>query len=421
MGRAIWFFSFVWAAFSGFPVHGEDWPEWRGSGREGLWRETGLIEKFEGGKIDWEWSAPIGPGYNGPTVAGDRVYVMDRGPNGGDEERVLCFDRRTGEEMWVHEYPCEYMDVSYPLGPRASVTIKEGRCYSLGTMGHFFCLDAETGEVIWSKDFEKEYRINIPVWGMTCSPLVEGNTLIVQVGGADGACVVGLEKETGDEVWRVFDDKASYVSPVVIDQAGKRVVVVWTGFRIAGLDPGTGEVFWEHATRPRKMPINVPGPARSADGSLMFLSTFYDGSRMLRIDQEKLEVEELWLRRGVSETKTDALHNMISPPYIRDGHVYGVDSYGQLRCLKADTGDRVWESVGEAVPQGRWSTIFMVRNGDRTWMLNELGELIIAELTPSGYREISRAKLIEPTTPLRRRGLGCLANRRTRNGELLSR
>ncbi|MEM9481755.1 MAG: PQQ-binding-like beta-propeller repeat protein [Verrucomicrobiota bacterium] len=394
------FCAIVLFSLHGPPLHASDWPEFRGTGRMGVWTEKNVVEKFSNAELKPKWSAPIGPGYSGPTVKGSRVFVMDRTE---DEERVVCLDRETGEQLWVHAYPCDYKEVGFSLGPRSSVTIEGDLAWALGTMGHLHCLDATTGEVLWQKDGGKEYSIDMPIWGIAGSPLVEGGHVIVQLGGAAGACIVAFDKLTGEEVWRAFDDRASYVSPVMIEQAGKRVLVVWTAERIAGMDAATGKVFWEHPTPPDRWPINVSGPALDETGERMFLTTIGEGSRLLRLHKDELKVEELWARRGVSERKTDALQSMISPPFIRGDFIYGVDSYGQLRCLKVSNGDRVWESVDEAMPEGIWATLFMVQNGDRTWIFTEEGNLIIAELNPEGYREISRTKIIEPTTFLRRR------------------
>ncbi|MEM8953110.1 MAG: PQQ-binding-like beta-propeller repeat protein [Verrucomicrobiota bacterium] len=389
--------------------YGKDWPEWRGEGRRGVWKEDGLVTSFEDGALKFLWRAPIGPGYNGPTVKGPRIYAMDRGLDAQanlDIERVICYDRETGEVLWEHQYLCRYQEIGYPLGPRGSVTVVGGRSYAMGAMGHLHCLDAATGEVIWRQDLAEEYEIAMPVWGLSSSPLVEGGLVIVNVGAAsERASVVAFDRESGKEVWRQFDDRIGYTSPMVIVQGGRRVVVVWTGFRIAGLDVPTGEVLWEHETKPNRMPINVPDAALDEIGERLFLSTFYDGSRVLELGQgENLGIAEVWRRRGVSERRTDALHCMISPPYLYKGFVYGIDSYGELRCLDLATGDRIWESIGEVVPTGRWSTVFMVRNGEHTWMFTERGELILARLSPEGYEEVSRAQLLEPTTSLRRRG-----------------
>jgi len=397
--------------FSTSPLlHAADWPEYRGPDRAGLWDAVGLPASFAGRKPARLWSTPVGAGYSGPTVAGDSVFVMDRGPFGSPQqvERIVCVDRATGDQRWAHQYQCIYKDVGYAYGPRASVTVHEGKAWALGTMGHLHCLDAVSGDVIWSHDLGSKFEIDMPIWGLTNSPLVEDDVVVMQIGAKeDGACVIAFHKDTGEEVWRAFDDKASYVSPVMIEQAGQRVLIVWTGFRIAGMEAASGKVLWEIPTRPTKMPINVPGPALNEDATRMFLSVFYDGSRLIELDQNKVAARELWHRQGTSERRTDALHSMISPPYIFNGHVYGIDSYGQMRCLELATGERVWENLN-AVPQGRWGTAFMVRNttDNRTWMLNERGELVLANLTPQGYEEIDRIKIIEPTTELKQRPEG---------------
>lgn len=397
-------------SFSAAAQDSSDWPEFRGEGREGKWMAEGVRDSFEGlsDPLPRVWSTPVGAGYSGPTVAGASVFLLDRGAGGSSEEveRVVCVDRENGSPKWIHAYPAVYQDVGYAFGPRSSVTVHDGKAYTLGMMGHLHCLDAATGAVIWKKNLAEKYQVDMPIWGLTCSPLVEGGSVIVQVSApADGATLVAFDPETGDEKWKAFNDKGSYVSPVVIDQAGKRVVVAWTGRRIAGLDAGTGSVHWEIPTPPNKMPINVPGPAFNEDKTLMFLSVFYDGSRLIQLDQSSLGAKQLWHRQGINERKTDALHCMISPPIFQDGMIYGIDSYGQMRCLDPETGDRVWENL-EAIPQGRWGTGFMTQHGETTWMLTERGELVIAELSPAGYKEIDRASLITPTTPLKQRQEG---------------
>lgn len=392
-------------------AHSGDWPEFRGPDRDGTWVADGLVQNFEGlpNPLPRVWTTEVGAGYSGPTVAGDSVFVMDRGAPGQEAanvERIVCVDRSNGEPRWVYSYDAPYVNVGYAYGPRASVTVKDGKAYGLGVMGNLSCLDASDGKLIWSKDLRADYNVDMPIWGLTISPLVEGDNVIVQASaGGEGACVVAFHKDTGEEVWRAFPDKASYVSPIMIEQAGTRVMVAWTGERIAGMNPADGSVYWEIPTKPNKMPINVPGPALNKDGTLMFLTVFYDGSRLIELSQTEPAAKELWHRQGINERKTDALHSMISPPLFLGDFIYGIDSYGQMRCLDPENGDRVWENL-EAVPQGRWGTGFMVQNGEQTWFLTERGELVIAELSPDGYAEIGRTKLIEPTTELKQRPEG---------------
>ena len=137
----------------------EDWPEWRGANRDGDWNETGLLEKFSSDRLEKSRSVPIGAGYSGPTVAVGRVYVTDRVTEPKQIERIHCFDATNGETIWSHAYDCEYENVGYKAGPRASVTIVDGRAYALGAMGNLHCLDAATGEVHWHNDLNTKLSL----------------------------------------------------------------------------------------------------------------------------------------------------------------------------------------------------------------------------------------------------------------------
>ena len=398
---------------------GIDWPQWRGPNRDGVWTETGVVERFASDPIPVKWRAAIGSGYSGPTVADGRVFVTDRVKAGAERERVHCFDATNGETLWSHEYDCDYERVGYQAGPRAAVTVADDRAYSLGTMGHLFCFDVRSGSVLWSRDLKDEYRVKVPTWGIAAAPLIEADLLIVQAGGRDDACLVAFDRKTGRERWRALGDSASYSAPIIIEQAGRRVLVCITGERVVGLNPLTGALYWEHPFAPSRMVITIATPV--FDGRHLFVSSFYDGALLLGVDREKPAVTRLWRRKGPSERKTDALHCCISTPVILGEHIYGVDSYGELRCLDLKTGDRIWEDL-TATPKARWSNIHMVRNGDRIWMFNERGELLIGRLSVDGFHEISRARLIEPTTgQLGQRGGVCWAHPAFADGHVYAR
>lgn len=387
----------VCVCFASLLCRADDWPQWRGPNRDGVWLETGIVEKFDKPQLDIEWRAEIGPGYSGPTVADGRVYVTDRQTEPKQVERVLCFRAADGKPLWSHTYACIYEGVQYTAGPRAAVTIDEGRAYSLGTMDDLFCLDAATGDILWQKDLEKLYSAKIPGWGIAAAPLIDGNRLILNVGG-EHACVVALDKKTGDEIWKALDDPAQYSAPVIIRQDGRQVLVIWTGAAVVGLDPATGAEFWREDLKPSRMPIGIATPIY--DGRRLFVSSFYDGSLMLRLKTDRAgspAAERLWRRVGPDEQKTESLHCMIGTPIFQGNYLYGVDSFGQLRCLDADTGERIWESQ-KAVPKARWAAIHMVQLQNRLVMFNERGELLLGRVSPEGFEELSRAKLIEPTS-----------------------
>ena len=376
-------------------VVADDWPQWRGPGRDGVWYEKGMVETFAAPVLPIKWRVEIGPGYNSPTVARGRVFVMDRVTRPHEVERVLCLDARTGKALWQHEYECRYKKVGYPAGPRAAVTVDGAYAYSFGAMANLFCLNVADGKVLWQKDLLAAYQAKTPIWGFASSPLVYKDLLIVQAGGINGACLVAFDKSTGQEQWRTLDDKASYSSPILVKQAGQQVLICWTGGNVVGVNPDTGRIHWQIPFKPRKMILNIADPVVS--GNFVYFSAFYDGSLLIKLDQDRLSAETVWRRIGESERNTDALHCCISTPLVTGDHIYGVDSYGELRCLDLHTGDRIWESQ-EAVPRARWSNIHMVRQAGRLWLFNERGELSICRLSPQGYHEISRAKLIEPTT-----------------------
>jgi outer membrane protein assembly factor BamB len=386
---------------------GDDWPQWRGAESRGIWSERGVVSRFNAKQLPIKWRSKIGSGYSGPTVAHERVYVTDRILSPQQTERVHCFDAESGVTLWSYTYPCAYKGVGYEAGPRAAVAIVDNLAVSLGTMGDLHCLDATSGELRWKHALGESHNIRMPIWGISASPLAYQGTVIVQIGGEE-ACLVCFDLQTGAEKWSALNDKASYSTPIIIQQGGENVLLCWTGENIVGLDPTSGELHWSIAQAPTNMVINVPTPV--VNDNRVFFSSFYDGSTMIRFDKAEKNAELLWHRQGNSEKETDALHCMISTPLFLGDHIYGVDSYGQLRCLEADSGDRVWENL-TATRTARWSNIHMVRHGEDIWMFNEEGELIIARLSTAGFEEISRTQLIEPTTvQLRQRGGVCWAH-----------
>ncbi len=391
--RTLIAFTLLFCTAKSLPA--DDWPQWRGANRDGVLHETDLIKSFPGTKLQARWSAPVGPGYSGPTVAEGRVYVTDRGPEDAESEveRVLCFNAENGDLIWQHQYDCPYT-ISYRAGPRASVTVHDQMAIAVGAMGHLKCFNATTGDLIWEHDLSAEYNVRMPIWGIAAAPLVYKD-MVIQIAAGDGnACVVAFDLKSGRERWRAIDEIAGYSAPILIRQGQQDVAVCWTGESVTGLNPETGDVFWSIPMLPRNMPIGVATPVVQDD--YLFVSSFYDGAMLIELNQQHPEAKLLWHRVGIDEKNTDALHCMISTPIIKGEHIYGADSYGELRCLDLKTGDRVWEDK-TAVPRARWATIHTIRDGDREIMFNDQGELIFAQLSPDGFKEISRAKLIDRT------------------------
>jgi len=400
-------------------LRADDWPQWMGPKRDDVWREHGIVKRFSGTGPPVLWRAPIGDSYSGPAVVGARLYVMDRPKEAeprskpGEEippkpparERVLCLDATTGKTLWEHAYARAY-NIGYPAGPRTTPTVAEGRVFTLGAMGDLLCLKADTGEIVWARDFLQDYQpVKPPVWGWAGHPLLDGERLICLVGGTNTA-VVAFHKDTGRELWRALTAvEIGYAPPVIYTIQGRRQLIIWHTDAVSGLDPETGKVLWSHAYpvggEPQRPEVTIALPR--LEGDKLFLSCFYQGSLLLQLTPDVAKV--VWNRRSTSGTEmNDGLHTVLGTPLFKDGFIYGVCGFGELRCLDARTGNRKWETYAPTVgKKAFFANVFMTENEDRTFLYNDQGELIIARLRPEGYEELSRAKLLEPLEKTRGR------------------
>ncbi len=386
-------------------LRADDWPEWRGEGRLGVWTESGIVERFPDDGLRVVWRAPIRGGYAGPAVAGGRVFVLDYQETPGTRtmdgtERLVALDEQTGAVLWTHEWPTTYRNIlgSFATGPRATPTVDGNRVYVIGAGGMILCLDTATGGVVWQIDTVAEYDATVPVYGISNAPLVDGPRLIALVGGEPDALVVAFDTMTGEEIWRALPatSEMGYSQPVIVEAGGARQLIVWHARALTSLNPETGDVYWE-----QEWAIGggmaIATPVRS--GPYLLVSQFFNGSMMMALNPDRPDARMLWRGRSRSELpdQTDGLHAIITTPLIIGDYIYGVGSYGELRGLDARTGERLWQSAA-MTPQERWATAFFVRQGDRYFVLNEEGTLIIARFTPEGYVQIDRTQLIEPTS-----------------------
>ena len=383
----------------------EVWPEWRGRGRGGVWRETGIIDKFPSNGLLAVWRTSIRAGYSGPAVSGGRVFVTDFQAAAARKgvERALALDQKTGKVLWTREWAANYQGISYGTGPRATPTVDEERVYVVGASGKLLCLEIRTGSVIWEKDFVKDYGAVIPGWGIASAPLVDGSRLIAIVGGQPDAKVVAFDKMTGKELWRAIpsDSEPGYCQPIIVETAGKRQLIIWHPVAVTSLDPVSGKVNWE---QPMKAHMGMTLATPVFSGASLLVSSFYNGSMLV-----DLTGKLLWKGTSDSEIATDGLHAVVNTPVIDGDYIYGICSYGQFRCLNLKTGKRVWETQEVTKERARWASGFIVRNGDRYFINNDRGELIIARLSPDGYQEIGLTHLIKPTTDSNnRRELGAV-------------
>ena len=399
------------------PSQADDWPQWLGPNRDAVWREDGIVDRFPEGGPRLRWKTKLGAGYSGPAVSKGRVFVMDRLMPGLDpakakllhdgqpprnvnfirkllpgSERLVCLSESDGKMIWTHEWDCPYTTVAaYAIGPRATPTVDGDRVYALGAEGNLFCLSAKNGSVVWLRDFKKDYGLEIPEWGTAAHPLVDGSRLICIVGG-DGSTCVAFDKVTGRELWRALSAKQpGYCPPLIRHLGGKRQLLVWHSDALEALNPENGKLYWSVKIKPTyAMSIGQP----VVEGNRVFVMGFNRVSACIEVSKDGQSAKLLWkgnTRRGIA-----GVHNAA---FIHDGHIYACGPNGKYSCARLDSGEKLWStfSPSEGERPSSWANVFTIRQGNRYFLANDYGELIIAVLSPAGYREISRAKLIDPT------------------------
>ncbi|HEV7279772.1 MAG TPA: PQQ-binding-like beta-propeller repeat protein [Pirellulaceae bacterium] len=399
------------SAASPLAMRADDWPQWLGPNREATWNETGIVDGFSEGGPKIKWRVPVGYGYSGPAVADGKVYVADfvkasgeltNNPGARDrlsgQERLLCLDAATGKQLWAFAEDRQYA-LSYPGGPRCTPTVDGDLVFFLGAEGDLVCLKTADGSVVWKKKLTQEYQTETPIWGFAAHPLVVGDLLYCVVGG-QGTVAVAFDKRTGKEVWRALSaPEPGYSPPTQIEQNGKPVLAVWHPEALNGLDLATGAVLWSVPLKP-SYGMSIMAPRQ--EGDILFAAGIGNVGAAVRLPKGEGEPDVLWrsnVRTGV--------HPVNSTPYVLDGVIYGNDGEsGGIIAAKLIDGERLWQSFEATTTEGRpvrQATVFLVRNADRFFLFNDQGELIIAKLSPEGYEEIDRAKIVEPTQQVNNR------------------
>ncbi len=365
-----------------------DWPQYRGPGRDGIVRGVALNPDWDAQPPEVVWRQPCGGGYSSVSVAEGKVYVFDYADN---KERITCYDAATGEQRWLYAYPVEYSELSqgYAGGPRASPTINQLRIYTVGATGKFLCLE-ETGDVpiqlVWQKDLLAEFDAELPTWGVACSPLIDGDRVIVQPGGSEGT-VVAYNRFTGEVQWRTMSEETGYSSPQKAACAGVPQIIVFTARHLAGLDPLSGQTLWSTDWR-TQYNANIAMPV--VVGDYIFISSGYGtGCALVQVSGSTgdLSVRTVFEKRRL-------LRNKITSSVVHDGHIYGFDeSRGELKCISL-TGDG-------SEPKEMWaSTRLRGQNnlllvGDHLLVWTDTGKLGLVAADPSEFRLLGEKQILD--------------------------
>jgi outer membrane protein assembly factor BamB len=377
----------LWAGFVmllSFNMAGaDDWPQFLGPTRNGVSPETGLETSWpkQGPRVVWE--REVGFGWSGPVVAGSRLILFHRQ---GDEEIVAGLDAVTGKEQWKFAYPTGYVDdFGKDTGPRATPLIAGKHVYTLGAEGKMHCLDVTNGKKVWDRALNDEYKAAKGFFGVATSPVLEGDLLLVNVGGRD-AGIVALNKDTGKEVWRATKDAAGYSSPVVATIEGARHALFLTREGIVSLDPSGGNVrFRKHWRSRNSASVNAASPVVVANE--VFFTAGYDTGAIL-LTAKKDKFDEIW-----SNDETLSCH--YGTPIYHDGRLYGfhgrqdIRPGASLRCIDWKTGKVQWS-------KDRFGCGSMIGTANLLVILHENGDLVLVEATAKEYKELARARVLGP-------------------------
>lgn len=401
---------------------GEDWSEFLGPRGTGISGETGLLEAWPKSGPPIVFKKRVGTGYSAPSVKGNRLVLFHRV---GEEEVVECFDADTGAFDWRYAYFTAYQDpYGYNNGPRCTPLLTETRCYTFGAEGVLACLDLETGRKIWRRNVGKEFKIPESFFGIGASPILEGNRLIVMVGGAPQSGMVAFDAETGATLWesvgldtfpepktRVQRDNklSSYSTPFAVTIHGERHVLSYMRPGLVSLNPADGKVRFSLFFRPVvKESVNAARPV--VVGNQVFLSSAYDlGAMLLAVKPGNTEYDVVWQDEL-------AMQNHWSTSIYHHGYLYGFSGRHEpgstFRCIDWKSGQLKWETkdinaldepdpragLGATAPKyyGRGSAILAE---GKFIVLAERGTLALVDVNPEKFREISRVKYPEMEYP----------------------
>jgi outer membrane protein assembly factor BamB len=367
-----------------------DWPQWRGPRRDSVAILPGLPNKLPE-KLPARWTQPIGGGYGGISVVGNRLYVMDRRKE-PEAERVLCLDVKTGKTVWEYSYPVRYGKLDYGNGPRCTPTVADDKVFTFGAMGHLHALDARNGKLLWSRDTVQEFEAAIPTWGHSCSPLYDGGYVIVQVGARNG-CLMSFAARTGKVVWRSLNDPPGYASPVLIGND----IHYFTPTHLVAVDRVEGKERWREPFEGITYGVSISDVV-TADGVIL-ASNYWSGSKAIRLKDKKPTVA--WEGKQLSL--------LMSTPLVRGKHVYALDRFRGLKCIEMASGKVLWENE-HVTPRDRnpQASLVWVGDSDRALILNTPGELLMVRLTPEKLIPLGKTKVVGKTWAHPAFAAGCI-------------
>ena len=374
------FRAFVFAFSFQAILLAQDWPQILGPNRNGIYTGPEIVPSFPRSGPPALWKRDVGAGFAGPAVVGDRLILFHRVKN---RETVEAMDANTGKTIWTFDYPTSYRDdFGFDEGPRAVPVIAGERVFTHGADGLLHGIELASGKMLWSVDTRKVFEAPKGYFGVASSPVVDGNRVLVNVGGTKGG-IVAFDAASGKTLWTATSDEPSYSAPIVADINGQHTGVFFTRTGLVAIDPASGRVLYQYRWRARQAAsVNAATPIVSGDR--IFLSASYGtGAVLLQVTGNA--VKPIW-------SGDESMSNHYSTSVLKDGYLYGFDGrqeFGQtLRCVELATGKVMWNVDGFGA-----GTLLIA--GDTLVITRESGELALAPPSPKAFRFNARAQLIK--------------------------
>jgi outer membrane protein assembly factor BamB len=381
-----WMRALLLTVLAAAPAAAQDWPQWLGPRRDGSTSDQ--VRPWKG-PLKVLWHLPVGEGHSSPVVAGGKVFLHTRVKD-KEEEEVTAYDADTGKVAWHSAYPRAKFSSPFGTGPQATPAVANGRLYAYGATALLTCFDAADGKQLWQVNALQKFGGTKLVFGAASSPLVEGDKVLVNVGGK-GASVVALAADTGVVAWKALDDPASYSSPIAFGEGKSRQVVFLTGAGLASLSPGDGTVFWQFPLKDKLMESSTT-PVKAGDRLIASSITYGSVALDLLTQDGKPAIKEAW--------KSPELTSYFTTPIpVGPNDLYMVTSslpllgksQAVLHCIDLTSGKKRWSKSGV----GQYHAALLRTGDDKLLMLQEDGTLVLVAPEPSAYRELARAKVCD--------------------------
>jgi outer membrane protein assembly factor BamB len=358
-----------------------DVPQFFGPMRNGIAPTPNLSGDWQTQPPKELWRQPIGTGWSAFAVVSGLAYTQEQR---GEEELVTCYELLTGKLLWAHADKAKFTQWQGGEGPRATPTVMGGRVYSIGATGLLNCLESTTGKPIWKRSVLTENKLENIEWGISASPLIVDDRVIVSGGNPRGPVLFAYDRNTGSPIWKTGDDQANYSSPLLTTLAGKRLILCNNVRALSAFDPANGAVLFDYPWGGEKFP-KASQPVVVSENRVFISAGYGMGCKLLEVTagpDGALSITEVW--SGMK------MKTQFNSPALLNGHLYGLDD-GRLACLDVATGERLWK-------EGRFASGQSLLAGNHIIVQSEIGPVHLCAAAPGGFKELGKLSALSSKT-----------------------